>query len=165
LVALAIAWAWRKDAWLRAIAAICFVVLIASGALDVWRVVPGQINYKVFDKDAIEVAEQLKRRTPPGALFLNAPTYNTAVVLTGRQSLMRYPGHLGSHGIDYSERESDIKRIYQGAPDASSLMEKYAIDYVVISPEERTAGSVNEQFFSRYPIAAESGQYRVHKVR
>ena len=165
LVALAIAWAWRKDAWLRAIAAICFVVLIASGALDVWRVVSGQINYKVFDKDAIEVAEQLRRRTPRGALFLNAPTYNTAVVLTGRQSLMRYPGHLGSHGIDYSERESDIKRIYQGARDASSLMEKYAIDYVVISPEERTAGSVNEQFFSSYPVSAESGQYRVHKVR
>jgi hypothetical protein len=44
-------------------------------------------------------------------------------------------------------------------------MERYAIDYVVISPEERSAGSVNEQFFSRYPIAAESGQYRVHKVR
>ena len=165
LVALALAWGWRKDAWLKTIAAVCFVVLTASGALDVWRVVSGQINYKVFDKDAVEIAEQVKRRTPHGSLFLNAPTYNTAVVLTGRQSLMRYPGHLGSHGIDYSERESDVKRIYQGAPDASSLMEKYAIDYVMISPEERTAGSVNEQFFSRYPIAAESGQYRVYKVR
>ena len=165
LVALAIAWAWRKETWVKAVAAVCFIVLIASGALDVWRTLSGQINYKVFDKDAVELAEQIKRRTTPDAMFLNAPTYNTAVVLTGRQSLMRYPGHLGSHGIDYGTREADVKRIYQGSPDAVSLLEKYGIQYVVVSPEERNAGGVNEQFFSRYPVAAESGQYRVYKVK
>ena len=164
-VALAIAWGWRQQVWLKVIAAICFVVLIASGALDVWRTVSGQINYKVFDKDAVEIAEQIKRRTPAHVMFLNAPTYNTAVVLTGRQSLMRYPGHLGSHGIDYGTREADVKRIYQGSPDAAALMEKYGIQYVVVSPEERNAGGVNEQFFSRFPVAAESGQYRVYKVK
>lgn len=163
-IALALAWAWRREAWMKAVAAVCFIVLIASGALDVWRVVSGQINYKVFDKDAVEVAEQIKRRTPPDAIFLNAPTYNSAVVLSGRQSLMRYPGHLGSHGIDYGSRESDVQRIYQGAPDAAALIEKYGIAYILVSPEERNGG-VNEQFFSRYPVAAESGQYRVYRTR
>ena len=164
-IALALAYMWQRDSTgLKIAAGVCFVILIASGALDVWRTVSGQINYKVFDKDAVEVAEQIKRRTPANALFLNAPTYNTAAVLTGRQSLMRYPGHLGSHGIDYGDRESDVKRIYQGAPDAVALMDKYGIQYVIVSPEER-ALSVNEQFFNRFPVAAESGPYRVYKVR
>ena len=165
-VSLFISWLWRKNAasW-KAIAAICFVVLIASGALDVWRTVSAQTNYKVFDKDAVEVAEQIKRRTDPKSMFLNTPTYNTPVVLTGRRSLMRYPGHLSSHGINYGERESDVKRMYQGGDAAIKLMEKYGIDYVLISPEERNQGGANEQFFARYPVAAESGQYRLYKIK
>lgn len=165
-VALFISWLWRRPAvWFKAIAAVCFIVLIASGALDVWRIVSGQINYKVFDKDAVEIAEQIKRRTDNKAMFLNAPTYNTPIVLTGRRSLMRYPGHLSSHGIDYGERESDVKRMYQGGDAAVKLMEKYGIQYVLISPEERNLGGLNEQFFSRFPVAAESGQYRVYKIK
>ena len=147
------------------IAAVCFVLLIASGALDVWRTVSAQINYKVFDKDAVEIAEQIKRRTDRRAMFLNAPTYNTAIVLSGRRSLMRYPGHLSSHGIEYGGRESDVKRMYEGGDAAMKLMEKYGIEYVLISPEERNTSSLNEQFFSRFPVAAESGQYRVYKIK
>lgn len=166
LVAWLVSWLWRKqEAWMKTIAVVCFVILIASGALDVWRTVSGQINYKVFDKDAVEIAEQVKRRIAPNALFLNAPTYNTAVVLTGRRSLMRYPGHLSSHGIDYAARESEVKAMYQGGDAAMKLMDKYSIDYVLVSPEERTLGNVNEQFFNRFPVAAESGQYRVYKIR
>ena len=165
-VAWLISWLWRKQtSAFKFVAGILLAVLVAAGALDVWRTVSGQINNKVFDADAVEVAEQIKRRTPPKSTFLNAPTYNTAIVLTGRRSLMRYPGHLASHGIDYGTREAEVKRMYQGSGDALQLLEKYAVDYVLISPEERNAGGVNEQFFARFPIAAESGQYRVHKIR
>lgn len=164
-IAFAIAWLWRRDGGWKILAGTCFVVLIASGALDVWRTVSGQINYKVFDKDAVEIAHQVKLRTPPDAVFLNAPTYNAAVVLTGRQSVMRYPGHLGSHGIDYAAREADVKRIYLGGPDAAGLIEKYEINYILVSPEERSSMTVNEQFFGRYPIVAESGQYRFYKIK
>ena len=165
-VALLISWLWRKNSgfW-KAAAAICFFVLIASGALDVWRTVSAQINNKVFDKDAVEVAEQIKRRTDPKSMFLNTPTYNSPIVLTGRRSLMRYPGHLSSHGINYAERESDVKRMYQGGDAAVKLMEKYGIDYVLVSPDDRSAGGANEQFFARYPVAAESGQYRAYKIK
>jgi hypothetical protein len=166
LIAIVIAWLWRKDsAGLKVAAAVLLVALTLSGALDVWRVVSSQVNYKVFDKDAVELAHQINLRTPAHARFLNAPTYNTAVVLTGRQSLMRYPGHLSSHGIDYAARESDVKKIYQGGPEADALMKKYDIAYVVVSPEERTLGNVNEQYFAKFPVAAEAGQSRAYKVR
>lgn len=165
LVALAIAWAWETAKPLKIAAAVCVALLIGSGALDVWRTVSGQIKYGVFDADAIKVAEQVKQKTDPKALFLNAPTYNSAVVLTGRQSFMRYSGHLSSHGIDYYPRESEVKQIYSGGGVADALLTKYNIDYVLISPEERNTLKANEEYFKKFPVIAESGQYRVYKVR
>ena len=142
-----------------------FFVLAASGALDVWRTVSRQHYYRVFDPDAVKTGERLRLATPTDSLFLNAPTYNSAVVLSGRLSLIRYPGHLGSHGIDYGERERDVKQIYRGGPEAVTLLDKYGIDYVLISPEERNTLTPNEGFFARFPMVADFGQYKVYDVR
>ena len=125
----------------------------------------GQISMRVFDTDAISVAQQMKSKTEPRSLILNAPTYNSPVVLSGRQSLMRYSGHLSSHGIDYLPRENDVKRIYEGGGVSEMLLKKYNIDYVLISPEERNTLKANEAFFRRYPVAAEAGQVRLYKVQ
>ena len=163
--AFCLAWLWNKDRIFKIIAVGCLVVLTFSGALDVWRVVAKQINYKVFDKDAVAISQQIKQKTAPNALFLNAPTYNSAIVLSGRRSLMRYSGHLSSYGIDYQERETEVKKIYSGDPAAEILLTKYGIEYVLISPEEKSNLTVNEEFFRRYPVAAEAGQYRVYQVK
>ncbi len=163
-VAFIIARLREKELILKIVAFALFFVLIFAGALDVWRVVSKQINYKVFDKDAIALSEQIKQKIAPNALFLNAPTYNSAVVLSGRRSLMRYSGHLSSYGIDYAGRESDVKRIYTGDATADLLLKKYNIEYVLISPEEKSNLSVNEDFFGKFPVVAEAGQYRVYQV-
>jgi hypothetical protein len=164
-VAFAVAWLWRQN-WLGKLAsAVAIFALTASGALDVWRTVSRQHNYRVFDPDAIKIGERLRFATPPDSILLNAPTYNTAAVISGRLSLMRYPGHLDSHGIDYKERELDTKKMYLGGPAALALFEKYGIDYVLVSPEERKTLTPNESFYSRFPVVAESGQYKVYDVR
>ncbi|MEQ1605870.1 MAG: hypothetical protein ABL999_13485 [Pyrinomonadaceae bacterium] len=165
LVALALAWAWEKNKILRIVSGVCFAVLILSGSLDVWRTVSGQIKYGVFDADAIKVAEQVRQKTVPKSVFLNAPTFNSPVVLTGRQSVMRYSGHLASHGIDYYPREAEVKQIYQGGGVADILLKKYNVDYVLISPEERNTLKANEDYFKKFPVLAEAGQYRVYKVK
>jgi hypothetical protein len=164
LIALALVWMWERKLAGRIAAAICFVVLVSAGALDVWRTASGQNKIRVFDSDAMAVAYQIKQKTAPDALFLNAPTYNSAIVLSGRRSFMRYTGHLSSHGIDFAPREADVKQIYKGGSVADALLKKYNIEYVLISPEERNSLAANEEFFRKYPVAAESGQYRVYKV-
>ena len=164
-VAIAISRLWRWGTAMRVVAAACFAVLILSGALDVWRTISGQNKIRVFDADAVRIAERVKSSTPAKALFLNAPTYNSAVALTGRQSVMRYPGHLSSHGIDYAARERDVKIMYSGSPEAVRLLESYGIDYVLISPEERSTMSANESFYGMFTLAAESGPYKVYKIR
>lgn len=149
----------------KAIVAAIVLVLTLSGALDIWRVISGAINYQVFSKDGVEVAEQIKHRTSSDAVFLNAPTYNTPVVLSGRRSLMRYSAHLMSHGIDYMERENDLRRIYRGDASAEILLRKYNIDYVLLGPEEAGIDGINAEYFSRLPIVAEAGSYKVYKVK
>ena len=164
LIAYAIAWAWQKNKAAKIVAGVCFAALIFAGSLDVWRTATGQIKTRVFDADAVQIANMIKRNTAPNALFLNAPTYNSAVVLSGRQSLMRYNGHLSSHGIDYAPREADVRHIYEGGGVADILLRKYNIQYVLVSPEERNTLKANEDFFKKYKVIAESGQYRVYKV-
>lgn len=165
LVSLALAWAWRENKALKIAAGVCFAVLILSGSLDVWRTVSGQIKYGVFEADAVKIAEQIKQKTDPKAVFLNAPTFNSAVVLTGRQSVMRYSGHLSSHGIDYYPREAEVKQIYQGGGVADILLAKYNVDYVIMSPEERGTLKANEEFFKKFPVLAEVGQFKVYKIK
>ena len=161
-----------KEVLFKVAAVVCLIVLIFAGSLDVWRVISGAINYKVFDKDAVETARLIKIKTAPDALFLNAPTYNSAVVLTGQTLFMRYGGHLSSHGIDYSEREEDLRRIYAGEGSTDILLRKYGIEYVLISPEVRSYAAepsrpfvINEAFFSKFPVVAEVGQFKVYKVK
>lgn len=164
-VAMALAWAWEKNRALTGVAITCLIVLTLSGALDVFRTMTGEIKSRVYEPDALKVAEQIKAKIPRNALFLNAPTFNSAVVLSGRQSLMRYTGHLSSHGIDIGTREQDVRQIYQGGGATDVLLKKYDIDYVMISPEERNLVKANEEYFKKFPVAAESGEFRVYKVK
>ncbi|HEX3100869.1 MAG TPA: hypothetical protein VHQ01_03700, partial [Pyrinomonadaceae bacterium] len=69
------------------------------------------------------------------------------------------------HGIDYAPREDDVRHIYEGGGVADILLKKYNIQYVLVSPEERNTLKANEEFFRKYPVIAESGQYRVYKVQ
>ena len=165
VVAYGLAWCWEQSSAYRAVACVAIAILTLAGGLDVWRTMTGQSKINVFDIDAVRLAEQLKVKTAPDALFLNAPTYNSAIVLSGRRSFMRYSGHLSSHGIDYLPREDEVKRIYAGGGVADILLKKNSIDYVLVSPEERSTLSASDEFFSRYPVIAESGQYRVYKIK
>jgi uncharacterized membrane protein len=66
--------------------------------------------------------------------------------------------------VDYSARESEVRRIYLGAPDAGQLLARYGVEYVVVSPLERAELQVNEQFFTHFEKVGETGGYRLYKI-
>ena len=165
IVALLLARLWEGKAWNRVLAGGLFVVLTFAGALDVFALVTGQGEYQEFDRDGVTFAEMIKRQTPARATILHAPIHNTSVFLTGRRSLMGYPGHIWTHGIDFGPRETDIKKIYSGSPDAINLLSKYGVDYVVIDPQEHSVMPVNTAFFSRYPEVVNIGEYHLYKIK
>ncbi len=165
LVALLLARLWKQGAIRRVIAVVLFTCVTLAGALDVASITMRSITYQIFDVAGVRFAELVKQRTAPRSLIIHAPVHNTPVFLTGRRSLMGYPGHIWTHGLKFVEREAEIKRIYLGAPDADQLLKKYGIEYAVIGPHEKVLISpINERFFTRFEKVGQVGEYSLYKI-
>ena len=164
LVALLLSRLWQDNPVRRLMAAMLFVCLILAGGLDVAKIAFASDKYGIFDMGGVKFAEFVKTKTAPRALILHAPVHNEPVFLTGRKSLMGYPGHIWTHGLEFAPRENDVRQIYAGAPNAEQLLRTYKIDYAVVGPLERHVMKVNEQFFSRYEKVGDIGGYQLYKI-
>jgi hypothetical protein len=164
LVAWLLARWWQQRSLFRWLAPVVLLTLILAGGLDVLRVVSEASEYQEFDAQGIAAAKLISAQTPARAVVLHAPTFNSPVFLTGRRSLLGYPGWMWSRGLNYSERGADIQRIYSGAPEADALLRQYGVDYVLIGPAELASLKVNEQFWSKYAMLFQAGAYRVYQT-
>src|SRR6185369_6669019 len=97
IVALFFAWMWRKGAVMRVAGTLLFVAVTLAGALDVFGIAFRDVKYGIFDAAGVNFAERVKAVTRPRSLIIHAPEHNTPVFLTGRRSLMGYPGHIWTH--------------------------------------------------------------------
>jgi hypothetical protein len=140
------------------------VALTASGALDVWRMASGQIRHRLFDAEAVAAADGLRETTPPRSIVLHLPTYDSPVYLAGRRSVLGYPGHIDSQGLQAGSREEDVRRIYAGADDAAALLRRYAVSFVLLGPQEEAKLPVDREFLTRFPVAGRWGRYRLYRV-
>jgi hypothetical protein len=165
LVAMLLTRLWRQGLASKILATLLLVFVTLAGALDVAGIAFRSNRYEVFDASGVRFADLVKHKTEPQAVIVHAPVHNHPVFLTGRRSLMGYPGHIWTHGLEFTERQSEIRRIYSGASDAAALIDKYNIQFAVIGPHENNVLSVNEQFFARFTIIGEVGEYRLFKIR
>jgi hypothetical protein len=164
LVALLLAWLWRQGGVRKAAAVALLLCITSAGALDVAAIVLRSSRYDVFDASGVNFAELIKEQTDPRAMIVHAPVHNHPVFLSGRRSLMGYPGHVWTHGLEFAPREAEIKRLYAGAPDAALILRKYNVAYIVVGPLERNVLSINELFLSNFKLVGEVGGYRLYKV-
>lgn len=141
-------------------------VLTAAGGIDVFKYAIAPIGgWKEFSAEEIELARRISIETPADAVFLNAPVHNHLVFLSGRKSLMGFPGHIWSHGYsDAYKREQDIRRMLKGKVDAGSLIDTYKPRYVTIGPHEKRIG-VNKVFFdTNYPCIIATKNYKIYDL-
>jgi len=164
IVALLLAKLWQQGRIRRIIAAVLFVCVTLAGTLDVAGIALRSIKYQVFDGDGLRFAELIKAQTAPRSLIIHAPVHNTPVFLTGRRSLMGYPGHIWTHGLQFVQREAEIRRIYLGSSDAEQLIRTYGIEYLVLGPHERILTPANAGFVSRFQKVGEVGEYQLYKI-
>src|SRR6185436_13898472 len=122
LVAILLARLWHDGQLRRVMAVLLFVCLTLAGGLDVAGLALRSTKYGIFDMSGLRFAEMVKQQIAPRALILHAPVHNEAIFLTGRKSLMGYPGHIWTHGLEFAKRESDIKRVYAGDPYAEQIL-------------------------------------------
>jgi len=164
LVAHLLAQWWQLRQGARALAVGVLFTLCLAGFLDLSRVALHSVQLRVFDKDGIDIAKEITKRTAPRALILHAPTFDSPVFLTGRRSLLGYPGQIWSRGLDSGSREGDIRNIYAGASNGRALLERYTLEYVLIGPQERAMLPVNDPFFSQFPLVGQCGAYALYKA-
>jgi hypothetical protein len=162
LVAFVLARLWQERVLRRWITGALLVSLTLSGALDILRGITPATRFQEFTRDGISMAELIRVVTPPRALVLHAPEWNSPVFLTGRRSLLGFPGWIWSRGLDTTQRDRDIHAIYSGAPDAAGLMEKYHVDYVLLGPSERFLPA-SQEFWNKCSRLAQIGDYQLLK--
>lgn len=139
---------WRQ----LVIAIVVGFTCIASGAaaLQHERLEHSQL----FSDEDISAAAFVREHTPPGALFLTAPSLQQPVLLLAGRAIVRgNTAWLWSHGYEFRERESDVKRIYAGDSEALELLRYYHVDYVFVGRAERQELHANTAFFDQNLIA------------
>ncbi|MGH9766789.1 MAG: hypothetical protein ACREAB_05075, partial [Blastocatellia bacterium] len=166
-VAVALAYLFtRRFIIARGLAAISLIALVFSGALDVTRALSPAENVGVFGQADLEVAALLREKTPPRALILHAPIHNSVVALSGRQSVMGYPGHLWTHGLDYAQRELDVTTIFKGGAQMIEPLSRLGVEYVIVGPAERAQLEADEVHFGNlYPVVIDHAGFRVYRVK
>ncbi len=162
-MALLLARLWQRRGIVRFFAVAAMATLIAAASLDVWRVISGASAVRIFDASSVEFARVIERVTPPKAVILHAPSPNHPVFLTGRRSVLGNLLHVASHGFDFTEREADVSRIYEGAGDTHALLRRYNVDFIVVGPDERETFRPNDQLFDGLPVAGSAAGYRLYK--
>ena len=164
LVALALRRLWDLGAGRRALSSLLFAILVLAGAHDVYRVAAGTIANAVFSAPAVAFGRTLREVTPPRAIVLNAPTYNSEVYLAGRRSVLGYTGHIWSQGLDPGTRDEDVRRIYAGGPDRDALLRKHGVEFVLLGPRERVELGADEAAFAGLPLVARSEEHHLYRA-
>jgi hypothetical protein len=164
LAALVLARLSRRGPLGAAAAALLLAAATASGALDAWRVASRSREHVLFDPEALAFAERLVEATPPRALILHHPTYNSPVLLSGRRSLLGYPGHIWSQGLDASDRAADLERVYAGDADATSRLVLLGATHLLVGPQERAGPTIREGGLAGWPLLLTVGPYDLRCV-
>ncbi len=144
-----------------------FIILTTSGGLDLMRVLnTSKESFVMVSNEELKLAAEFRQQTTSNDLVLTSTNHlNWVPVAAGRRIVMGYPGWLWSHGIKYAQKEADIKKIYQGLPEAPTLLKKYGITYVVVDKKtEEEFGSTDYYFKLRYPLVYSSPFGNIYKV-
>ena len=140
--------------------------MVLSGLLVNYQQLAGKDHNLLLSMEELRVADQVRKLTPAHATFVVSFQHNHPVpVMAGRRVVMSYTGWLFAFGVQYQERERDVRSIYALAPNTAALLQKYNVDYIVIGPGEEQEFKPNVELFrSRYPRIINTENYEIFKV-
>jgi len=171
LVGAAIVTIYQKGIFGKLLATALFISLIASGVIEDARILNTQkTQISLWSKKDFELANSIIKNTEPRSIILTAAIHDhPATALAGRKIIIGFPGNAWSWGYsDWQKREQDVREIFQGNPiTAPILLEKYQVDYVLISPRERVfEPRINENYFlQKLEQVTKGPDYRIFKVK
>lgn len=148
----------------RALAGVFAFLCVFSGVLTLGR--EAVSKYQLYGTAYVELAGYVDENTPTDAVFLTGTRHNNEIAsLTGRSIVCGSSSFLYYHGIDTTEREGDIKAMYETPAASAALFEKYGVDYIELTDYERSTYTVDESYFEQNcTLVFSSGSALLYKV-
>lgn len=141
-------------------------VFIVSGLLSsMWQM---HQHMLLFTNKDLAMAEEYRPALPAEALVLSSTGVNNPIwSLAGQTVVEGRFDYLWDYGLPAQEVQDDINSIFQGNPSATRLLQHYRIQYVLISPFERSQiRGLNEVYFlQRFPMIFHKGGVEIFKIR
>lgn len=144
-----------------------FIIAVHSSVIDIIPryLVPIKNIPVIFNKDAQQVAEYIRNNIPEKEQILTSSTHlNPVNSLAGRPAIVGYPGWLWTKGLDYTERENDVKSFYLN-PDRTDIIEKYNLKYILLDPMAIYDWKVKKETLNaKFPIVFSNNSYTLYKI-
>ncbi|MBR3742135.1 MAG: hypothetical protein IKN04_17055 [Clostridia bacterium] len=142
------------------IAVLCAVLCFSTGVLAVVR--EAKSDYEIFSKWDVAAAEYVEKNTDQHAVFMTGDQHRNFVSsLAGRRIVCGPDLWLSFHGYNNSERHADVRSFYADPMGNLDILEKYQVDYILVSDWEKAGMTVNEQALrTLFPAVYESENSR-----
>lgn len=131
---------WRKLKGMRArpvIAVLAAVTFFLSAGLTLWR--EAVSGYQAFSANAVALGEYARDNTDEDATFLTGVHHlNPIASIAGRDIVCGPDLWLYYHGLDTTERKSEIYAFYADPVNNTDTLAKYGVDYILVSSYERS---------------------------
>ena len=146
------------------IAALCCVVCFFTGALAVAR--ECKSDYEMFSREDVKAAQFVEENVPRDAVFITGTQHiNFVSSLAGRRIVCGPSLWLYYHGFSLSEREMDIRAFYADPAGQKEVLEKYGVDYILVTSNERYNLTINQyELENGYEKIYESGDIMIYAV-
>ena len=150
---------WHKLKGVRArpvLAVLCCVVCFLSGSLSVAH--ECVTDWQLYSAEDVETARYIEENLPAHAVFMTGRQHlNPVASLAGRTIVCGPDLWLVYHGLDVRERSNDIWLYYQDPENYGDILDKYGVDYILVSGWERSDLIVNDEALDRlFPVLYES---------
>ena len=124
-------------------------------------------EYQIFSQPHLEAAEFIENNVDADAVILTNTRHNNEVAaLTGRNIVCGSDIYLYFHGINTSQRKTDVAAMYEYPAQSSALFESYDVSYAMVSSWERGEYAVDESYFAaNFEKVFSSGNVDLYKVK
>ena len=159
------------------LATVSCIVFFLSGSLTLIR--EGVSEYQAYSTKEVELAEYIKTNLAPSngekAVFLTGTQHlNPIGVLTGQKIVCGPDLWLYYHGFNTQERQEDIWRFYENPQENQEVLEKYEVNYIMISSYERNTALeqkgfvINQALFDQLYLTvytSKDGEITIYQVK
>ena len=124
-------------------------------------------GYQLFSEKQVAAAEFIAENTPPESVFLTATSHtNPVCVLAGRNIVCGSSLYLYFHGVDYTQRENQVRLMLESGAAFDIYARNLGVDYVYIGQNEYANYDVDYDYFAEnYPLIYEENNISIFQIR